>query len=57
MIYLQTPSRYYNRETLLRLLRRTFGHLDFKIRAVGDAYFEFQAPRDLTPEEWSEAKR
>lgn len=49
MVFLETPNRYYSREGLLNFLRKKFGdHEDFKINQVGDSYFSFQAPRELT---------
>lgn len=48
MVSQEVSDRYYSKDKLLQVLQKTFGHRDFKLRAVGDAYYKFEVPRELT---------
>ncbi|OAK97305.1 hypothetical protein IQ06DRAFT_380018 [Phaeosphaeriaceae sp. SRC1lsM3a] len=57
MVRLQVKKRYHNRRGLLAFLQATFpGCRNFRINEVKDGYYTFEAPRDLTEDEWLEAQ-
>ncbi|KAI0616944.1 hypothetical protein Ptr902_03401 [Pyrenophora tritici-repentis] len=54
MVQLEISNRYQSREGLLKFLRERFGdHINFNITETADGHFKFEAPENLTKEEWS----
>ncbi|KAF2438506.1 hypothetical protein P171DRAFT_491171 [Karstenula rhodostoma CBS 690.94] len=57
MVQQQAYGRYYSRDGLLKYLKSIFGeNRTFKIKEVSDACFTFEAPRELTNQQWKDAK-
>jgi hypothetical protein len=58
MKLLTADRRYYSRESLNHFLTRIFGsEMRFSTNVHNDKYITFEAPRDLTREEWKQARR
>ncbi|RYO67040.1 hypothetical protein AA0113_g5144 [Alternaria arborescens] len=53
MVQLVISDRYHSREGLLKFLKERFGvHVNFNIIETDDGHFKFEAPENLTEEEW-----